>query len=441
MLRIFVNSGVGFVASATVSFWRHSYSFPRVSSCIHLDLIIARGTTTTTTTTTTMSTQTHLSSSSSTVNLLDMASSMLASAVSASLSIRSLAQPSSSDEDLKNARLKADGSFVTDADFAAQSIITRAVQRVSERVRILGEENPEGVARLADDDKLQYSNSDKNIYERCREELFLRFKQQRPDAAATNAEITLPLSSSATEKTTVASANYTLSEEEEKDVIVEASRVCVIIDPLDGTKSYAKGDYDAVSVLISLNLDFQPYFGVICKPFGYEGLSPIMDTQCAAVYGGLLIGGAYIAGGKPLDVYTAGTSTETEDLPRAIISSSRSKGVVEDVCRHLGKIGLIHPEPMHISGAGEKSLRLVLRRHNEALWFFPKSGTSLWDIAASDAILRSLGGKVSDKFGRPLDYSKSRTEAENIDGIIASSDGKLHAECIRIFQEKDWDEE
>jgi len=388
-----------------------------------------------------------------TVNMLDMASSMLASAVSASMTIRSLAQPDSAngevDGDQKNARLKADGSFVTDADFAAQSIITRAVLRVSDQVRILGEENPEGVAKLADDDKLQFTTADQIMYETCRRELCMRYKsmklQQSGSEVAEISGAALPLSPTSAFKKD--STNFTLSEDEQKDLVVDASRVCVIIDPLDGTKSYAKGDYDAVSILISLNIDYQPHFGVICKPFGYEGVSPILDSECASVYGGPLIGGGFIAGGAPLRVYKAAvpedgaSSVKEADLPRAIISSSRSKGVVEDVCRHLGSIGLVHPEPLHISGAGEKSLRLVLRRNNEALWFFPKSGTSLWDIAASDAILRSLGGKVTDKFGRPLDYSKPRTEAENMDGIIASSDEKLHAECIRIFQEKEWDEE
>jgi hypothetical protein len=127
-----------------------------------------------------------------------------------------------------------------------------------------------------------------------------------------------------------------------------------------------------------------------------------------------------------------------EELPRAVISGSRSKGIVQDFVTHLGDRGMINPQPLLISGAGEKSLRIILRSENEGLWFFPKAGTSLWDVAASDALLRATGGRLTDKNGNDMDYSKSRTEAENEDGVVACYDQRLHAECIRLFLEGSW---
>jgi len=82
-------------------------------------------------------------------------------------------------------------------------------------------------------------------------------------------------------------------------------------------------------------------------------------------------------------------------------------------------------------------MRLILQRNNEAVWFFPKPGTSLWDVAAPDALLRSLGGKLTDKNGELMDYSKSREEAENVDGLVACIDASLHEECIQLF--KNWE--
>jgi fructose-1,6-bisphosphatase/inositol monophosphatase family enzyme len=111
---------------------------------------------------------------------------------------------------------------------------------------------------------------------------------------------------------------------------------------------------------------------------------------------------------------------------------------VQDFVTHLGNKDMLHPEPLMVSGAGEKSLRIILRSENEGLWFSPKAGTSLWDVAASDAILRTMGGRLTDKHGNEMDYSKSQEEALNQNGVIACYDEKLHAECIRLFMEGSW---
>ena len=232
---------------------------------------------------------------------------------------------------------------------------------------------------------------------------------------------------------------------------------------------FVAGDTDAVSVLIAVLVDDQPVFGVIGKPFGYHHpndndnnncndnsnnndhhhhldvrttthpVTSILDRDTVIVYGGSLIRGVYLAGGRA--IVAAAASRDDNDpaaLPRAVISSSRSRGVVRDFCALLADQQWIHPEPLLISGAGEKSLRLILQVHQEALWFFPKKGTSLWDVAAPDAILRCLGGRLTDKWGRPMDYSKSRDNAENLDGVVACIDANLHAKCIELYREGDW---
>jgi 3'-phosphoadenosine 5'-phosphosulfate (PAPS) 3'-phosphatase len=272
------------------------------------------------------------------------------------------------------------------------------------------------------------------------------------------------------------------------EIDVDPCRISVFIDPLDGTKAYAGGDYGPVSILIAIIVDEKPCFGVICKPFGYKGQTEVLDTGCVAIYGGTLLGGAFTAGGtnailptrheqhqhqdQPFppallktendtaattpcssDGYSSDTlsthdrdhsdalsSRRLDNLPRAVISSSKSKGVVEEFVAHLGERGMIHPTPLLITGAGEKSLRIVLRSENEGLWFYPKAGTSLWDVAASDALLRATGGRLTDKNGNDLDYSKSRTEAENENGVVACYDYCLHAECIKLFLEGPWNE-
>jgi len=365
--------------------------------------------------------------------------------------------------DQKNTRLKPDGSFVTDADFVAQGVIVQAVRTVSTEIRIVGEESAEEMAahvgahafldeavlqRTAHELRLRYHSSNSRVLASATPSSETATTEEEDTSSTRNSldldTVQLPLAqgikpSDPLDPALTELLNQYTNNSNEDDCWVEASRVGVIVDPLDGTKSYAHGEYDAVSILICITLDDQPYFGVIGKPFGYlpeAQLTSMLDTSCVTIYGGPLLKGVYVAGGKTLR--PTPLSREPDQLPRAVISGSRSKGIVHDFCVHLGELGWIDKEPMLISGAGEKSLRLILQINNEALWFFPKSGTSLWDVAAPDALLRSLGGKLTDKFGNAMDYTKPRAEAENMEGVVACIDADLHAQCIQLFSQDNW---
>jgi 3'-phosphoadenosine 5'-phosphosulfate (PAPS) 3'-phosphatase len=355
--------------------------------------------------------------SHSQINLLDLAASAVAATVAAAHPIRELAEH-------QHARLKGDGSIVTDADFSAQGAIMHTMQQVSSNVRIVGEESEEEMSR-----HVHYATtSDERVYTLARNEVLMRYH---------NIEGRPPLSSETSgEDESFTSVVLPKGEQGQDKYIVDVDRVSVLVDPLDGTKSYARADYEFVTILIAIILDNKPCFGVICKPFGIEGSPSILDTGCFAIYGGTLLNGVYIAGGDECQKPAVAEGS----LPRAVISQSRSKGIVKDFVDELASSKVIHPEPLHVAGAGEKSLRLVLGTANEALWFFPKAGTSRWDVAASDALLRQFGGKLTDKYGNELDYSTSREDSENSDGIIACNDAALHAECIKVFQGRSWED-
>lgn len=376
------------------------------------------------------------------VNLLDLSAACISSAVVAADQITRLASNAEEDENKKNARLKIDGSFVTDADFLCQQIIIDALHKVSSGIRIVGEENEEEMRKRAitgHEGKLEA------ISRLAREEILIRYdREKQQDSTHSDSDaLNLPLAQrrkSESESTQLedGESGQSISDRTStmEEFIIDTERVSVFIDPLDATNSYAKGDHAPVSILVAIILDQKPCFGVICKPFGYSEQSSVLDTGCMTVYGGTLLGGAYIAGGAAI-----GNRTPAEDLPRAVISKSRSKGIVQDFVSHLGERGIIHPDPLLVSGAGEKSLRIITGFQNEGLWFYPKGGTSLWDVAASDALLRATGGRLTDKYGNDMDYTKSRKEAENKDGVIACYDEGLHAECIRLFLEGSWEQQ
>jgi len=43
----------------------------------------------------------------------------------------------------------------------------------------------------------------------------------------------------------------------------------------------------------------------------------------------------------------------------------------------------------------------------------------LWDLCAPSVILSEAGGRLTNVYGRPVDYS--RTETANRDGVVAAS--------------------
>eukprot|EP00545_Synedropsis_sp_CCMP1620_P012141 CAMPEP_0119026498 /NCGR_PEP_ID=MMETSP1176-20130426/35564_1 /TAXON_ID=265551 /ORGANISM="Synedropsis recta cf, Strain CCMP1620" /LENGTH=370 /DNA_ID=CAMNT_0006982223 /DNA_START=63 /DNA_END=1175 /DNA_ORIENTATION=+ len=360
------------------------------------------------------------------VNLLDLGAAAVAATIAASEPIRAYSSVDGEVGEDQHARLKLDGSVVTDADYAAQLRIVQALRKVGGDFIIVGEE--EGVQQDQAISKGEEVDDDDSIFQLARVEVSNRFFGRKGCPLEEGAPPeSMPSSADLQEEEATASSDLA-------EHIVDASRVRVYVDPLDGTKSYANGEYDAVTVLIAIILDNAPYFGVITKPFGYKGHSCLLNTKCVALYGGDLLQGVYFAGVQEA------LSVKHSKLPRAVISSSRSEGIVKDFVDHLATEQILHPEPLKVSGAGEKSLRLIVGSEDEALWFFPKPGTSRWDVAASDALLRPLGGRLTNKYGQELDYSKSREDAENTEGLIACNSVALHEECIRLYQEGNWDE-
>jgi len=383
------------------------------------------------------------------VNLLELAAASLASTILASRPIQTLST---------TPRVKNDGTPVTDADGAAQRVICNLLRKVSPKIRIVGEETLQEVesGSKIHDQSLRMGSSprtrQKSIQKESKEEelllhsIFSELCERRRRVMEAM-------------ETSSSHANLLFLEK-----TVAAHRISVFVDPLDGTSAYSKGDYESVTTLVGVIVDNVPVFGVIAQPFGMNGvLESYSEYKCAAVYGGTLVGGAFSVGGgelgrsfmwkrAKLPLYNGakdvtiigGVDTEENGNNRkrrkAIISKSRSGGVVKKCIDALADRGLLHRDIIHVTGAGYKTMRLLLGTHEESLWFFPKPGTSLWDIAAADALLRVMGGKLSDKFGRDIDYSKEWTDAENMDGIVACSDVILHAECIRLFLEERWDD-
>jgi 3'(2'), 5'-bisphosphate nucleotidase len=76
-------------------------------------------------------------------------------------------------------------------------------------------------------------------------------------------------------------------------------------------------------------------------------------------------------------------------------------------------------------GKGELYLRLLSPKQ-------PNYREKIWDQAAGSLIVEEAGGRVSDLFGRPLDFTAGRTLLNNR-GILASN-GHLHEQALQALQ-------
>jgi 3'-phosphoadenosine 5'-phosphosulfate (PAPS) 3'-phosphatase len=195
--------------------------------------------------------------STSTVNLLDLAASALSSVVVAADQITALCKPGVSDE-AKNVRLKNDGSFVTNADLAAQCIIVQCLRTISRDVRLVGEESEE---EMAEQSITGHEDRSEAMFRLAQQEILIRYNGSvgPMPLAQTNTANDSPEWMDPSNQDSSTSGQSRL-----EDYEVDPSRVCVFIDPLDGTKAYASGDYGPVSILIAIILDQRPCFGVIC---------------------------------------------------------------------------------------------------------------------------------------------------------------------------------
>ena len=177
-----------------------------------------------------------------------------------------------------------------------------------------------------------------------------------------------------------------------------------LVDAVDGTQSFATGNY---TVNVALIHNGVPVMGVIYAP----------------------VHGEMYAGWGPGEVVRAldETSTEKEisvrDIPRegftVVINRTKENQKLEGFLERF-KIA----KTLYMAS----SLKICMIAAGKAD-LYPRFGRiSEWDIAAGDAILRSAGGSIIDLQGRPLTYGHADKNFESPE-FIASA-GKIEPEVL-----------
>lgn len=193
-----------------------------------------------------------------------------------------------------------------------------------------------------------------------------------------------------------------LSEEAPDDrARLTAERVWMI-DPIDGTRDFIRGE-DGYSTMIGLLVGDRPALGVVYQPRG--------DRLYLATLGE----GAYLEAGGARSALRVSKIAKLDEL-RMVASRSHRDETITKVREQLGI-----SDELNVGSVGLK-LGLISRGERD-LYVNPQGKSKRWDTLGPQVLLHEAGGRLTTAHGAPIDYRTE--ELANLDGLIASN-GVLH---------------
>jgi len=205
------------------------------------------------------------------------------------------------------------------------------------------------------------------------------------------------------------------------------------VDPIDGTKGFLRGEQYAIA--LALLEDGQVVLGVLgCPNFPLNYDRPEGGKGClfSAVKGN----GAFMQG---LD------QDKKEQIHVDSISHSQKARFVESVEKaHASHT--VHAQISSALGIAAPSYRIdsqckyaAVARGDVSIYLrLPKDKSyqeKIWDHASGSIIVDEAGGRVTDIYGRPLDFSRGRKLQSN-KGVIATNE-KLHEKVLNAITKID----
>jgi 3'(2'), 5'-bisphosphate nucleotidase len=177
-----------------------------------------------------------------------------------------------------------------------------------------------------------------------------------------------------------------------------------LVDPIDGTKDFIRGE-DGYSVMIGLVCDGKPTVGVVYQP--------AIDR----LFYGTPAGAVMVHQGETRALAVSDVADAAS--VRLVASKSHRSRELDRVKDELGITN-----ELNIGSVGVKLC--VIAAGMRDLYVNPATKTKAWDTCAPEAILAPAGGRLSDLFGNPMDYT---LELAHRRGLVASN-GRVHDEVI-----------
>ena len=186
-----------------------------------------------------------------------------------------------------------------------------------------------------------------------------------------------------------------------------------IVDPLDGTTSFAHG-HPFFSVSIALEKKGEVVLGVV---YGV-----VMDEMFVAVRGA----GA-TRNGKPLRV------SSTDKLIEALVSTGFPTARATMTSRLDTNMAyfeavLLAARACRRNGSAALDLCYVAAGRQDLYW---EQGLKAWDVAAGGLMVAEAGGVFSDMQGRPLSYAEATSEQDTFN--VLGCNGPLQKSVLDTF--------
>jgi 3'(2'), 5'-bisphosphate nucleotidase len=180
-----------------------------------------------------------------------------------------------------------------------------------------------------------------------------------------------------------------------------------MIDPIDGTRDFLRGEPGYV-VMVGMCYQGRPVVGVVVQP--ETGLLWLAGASA----------GAWKESPSGERVRLAVSAIDETKHIRLVSSKSHRSDYYRRFCESLGIT-----DDLSLGSVGLKMSTIA--EGSRDLYVYPGSQTKLWDSCAPEAILTAAGGTVTDSDGLPLSYLEARLH--NPRGIVASN-GRVHAQAL-----------
>ncbi|KAL7540876.1 hypothetical protein ACHAXR_010436 [Thalassiosira sp. AJA248-18] len=197
---------------------------------------------------------------------------------------------------------------------------------------------------------------------------------------------------------------------------IDSSRITIFVDPLDGTREFVEGRLENCQVLVGIAIDGEAVAGAIGIPFP-DGT---LETEPTIVYGLDGIGTGVVGSFLTRGPYPLERNVDGVKYPRPHHATGDSTAEVMKACRR-GAIKGIGGSTVIYGGAGNKILAAALGEVNCSIQH--KVGGA-WDLCAPQAILKAMGGEMTDLFGEEIEIYRDDAPTNcNKRGYLATHSG------------------